>query len=140
MNNKEVYYEILDENAILPTKSNVGDACYDVFTIEDYSLKPGERHAFRTGLKFRAPKGYFIELRPRSGLALKYGITIVNTPAVIDRNYGREVFVILVNLSNKTYNVKRYDRIAQMTITPSYTIRFIRRAIHGRAGLGSTGR
>lgn len=83
---------------------------------ESLEIRPLERVLIPTGLIFEIPKGYEAEIRPRSGLAIKYGITILNTPGTIDSDYRGEVKIILINLSDKPYLINRGDRIAQMVI------------------------
>lgn len=84
---------------------------------ESYELKPLERHLFRTGIYIGIPDGYECQVRPRSGLALKYGITVLNTPGTIDADYRGEICVILVNLSDTPFTVHDGDRIAQIVFS-----------------------
>ena len=84
---------------------------------ESYELKPLERHIFRTGIYLEIPHGYECQVRPRSGLALKYGITVLNTPGTIDADYRGEICVILVNLSDTPFTVHDGDRIAQIVFS-----------------------
>ena len=84
---------------------------------ESYELKPRERHMFRTGIYLGIPHGYEGQVRPRSGLALKYGITVLNTPGTIDADYRGEICVILVNLSDTPFTVHDGDRIAQIVFS-----------------------
>lgn len=84
---------------------------------ESYELKPLERHMFRTGIYLGIPDGYECQVRPRSGLALKYGITVLNTPGTIDADYRGEICVILVNLSDTPFTVHDGDRIAQIVFS-----------------------
>ena len=84
---------------------------------ESYELKPLERHMFRTGIYLGMPDGYECQVRPRSGLALKYGITVLNTPGTIDADYRGEICVILVNLSDTPFTVHDGDRIAQIVFS-----------------------
>jgi dUTP pyrophosphatase len=82
----------------------------------EISLKPGERKLIPTGFKMALPEGYEAQVRPRSGLAIKNGISVLNTPGTIDEDYRGEVGVILVNLGSEAFTVKRGDRVAQMVI------------------------
>lgn len=84
---------------------------------DDILLKPGQRVAIPTGLYIQLPDGFQAEVRPRSGLALKDGITVLNTPGTVDSDYRGEIKVILINLSNEDFLVKNADRIAQLVIT-----------------------
>ncbi len=85
---------------------------------ESYRLEPGTIHLFGTGFCLAIPAGYEIQVRPRSGLAVKYGVTVVNSPGTIDADYRGEVRVGLINLGRDAYTVRRGDRIAQMILAP----------------------
>ena len=85
---------------------------------ESYSLEPGEIYLFPTGLQVAIPPGYEIQVRPRSGLAVKHGITVINSPGTIDADYRGEVRVALINLGKTDFTVKRGDRIAQLVLAP----------------------
>jgi len=91
----------------------------------DVLLKPGQRVAIPTGLYIQLPDGFQAEVRPRSGLALKDGITVLNTPGTVDSDYRGEIKVILINLSNEDFVVKNADRIAQLVITRYEKIKWI---------------
>ena len=112
---------------------------------EDLVLQPGDRAAVPTGLIFEIPPGYEGQVRPRSGLALKHGITILNTPGTIDSDYRGEVKVILINLGSEPYTVHRGDRIAQILFSPVIQAEFIpvmevNDSERGAGGFGSTGK
>ncbi|MCX7864837.1 MAG: dUTP diphosphatase, partial [Novosphingobium sp.] len=98
----------------LPAYATDGAAGMDVLAAEDVTLAPGARHAVATGLAFAIPPGFEIQVRPRSGLALKHGISIPNAPGTIDSDYRGELRVILINLGDAPFEVKRGDRIAQL--------------------------
>lgn len=107
-------------------------------------LKPGERALVSTGLKMEIPTGYEAQVRPRSGLAIKYGITCLNTPGTIDSDYRGEVKVILINLGTEEFSINRGDRIAQMVFAPVTTADFslentLEASIRNSGGFGSTG-
>ena len=105
----------LHEDAKLPVYANeFGDSGADVFAIDDYSIAPGERALVKTGIKMAIPEGYEVQVRPRSGLALKHGITLANGIGTIDSDYRGEIKVILINLSKETYTINNGDRIAQL--------------------------
>ena len=87
---------------------------------EDLTLEPGDRKLIPTGIALSIPKGYEGQIRPRSGLALREGVTLVNTPGTIDADYRGEVGVLLINLGRRPFRVKRGDRIAQLIIAPVY--------------------
>ncbi len=101
----------------LPAKATEGSAGFDLASAEDGDLKPGERRLFATGFAVAIPAGYEIQIRPRSGLALKQGITLPNTPATIDSDYRGELKVALINLGAEPFRVSRGMRIAQMVIS-----------------------
>ncbi len=112
---------------------------------EDLVLKPGHRELIPTGLRIELPEGFEAQIRPRSGLAVKQGITIVNTPGTIDSDYRGEIKVLLINLGHSDYTIKRGDRIAQMVICPVITANFIMQeslneTFRSRGGFGSTGK
>jgi len=85
---------------------------------EDMVLAPGERKAVSTGLAFALPPGYEMQVRPRSGLALRHGVTVANAPGTIDSDYRGEVKVLLVNLGGESYTIQRGDRVAQLVVAP----------------------
>jgi dUTP pyrophosphatase len=108
-------------------------------------LEPGQRIAVSTGLVLEIPEGYEGQVRPRSGLALREGVTVVNAPGTIDADYRGELKVLLVNLGSKTAEIKRGDRIAQLVIAPVSRARFeetceLSTSERGSGGFGSTGR
>lgn len=128
----------------LPTYETDGAAGMDVQSAEDYVLAPGARHAVATGLAFAIQKGFEVQVRPRSGLALKKGITCLNTPGTIDSDYRGEVKVILANFGAEPFEIKRGDRIAQFVIAPVTIGKFtevdsLDDTERGDGGFGSTG-
>ena len=102
----------------LPAYATPGAAGMDVVAAEDATLAPGARAAVATGFAMAIPAGYEVQVRPRSGLALKHGITCLNTPGTIDADYRGEVKVLLINLGQEPFTIKRGERIAQMVIAP----------------------
>ena len=129
----------------LPSQATPGSAGYDITSAEDGRLAPLERKLFRTGFSIAVPEGFECQLRPRSGLALRHGITLPNTPATIDSDYRGELMVALVNLGAESFEVTRGMRIAQMVIARVERVTF--RAVEalpgterGAGGFGSTGR
>lgn len=117
----------------------------DLVAAVEVSIAPGERKLVPTGLKVAVPSGYELQLRPRSGLALKHGITLPNTPATIDADYRGELQVILINLGAEPFTVHRGDRIAQMLVQRVEPVSFreVRElpvSDRGAGGFGSTGR
>ena len=106
----------LNPEAIIPHYSHEGDAGMDVYSCEDYLINPLERKLISTGLIFEIPRGFEIQVRPKSGLALKSGITVLNTPGTLDSGYRGELKIILFNTSNKLYQVKKSEKIAQIVL------------------------
>ena len=130
----------------LPRYQTSGSAGMDLLAaVEDgLSLESGERRLIPTGLAIALPEGYEAQVRPRSGLALKHGITIVNAPGTIDSDYRGEVSVLLLNTGNAAFTVNRGDRIAQMVIAPVTQIAWapvddLDETERGAGGYGSTG-
>lgn len=113
-----VRFERLTATAQLPTYAHEGDAGMDLCADETCVLAPGERAAIGTGLRMALPPQMEGQVRPRSGLALKYGVTVLNTPGTIDEGYRGEVKVILINLGQVPFEVIRGMRIAQLVIAP----------------------
>ncbi|MBP6378832.1 MAG: dUTP diphosphatase [Sphingorhabdus sp.] len=128
----------------LPVYASTGAAGMDICAAEAITLKPGKRAAVPTGFAFAIPHGYEIQVRPRSGLALKNGITCLNTPGTIDCDYRGEVKVILANLGDEEFAIQRGDRIAQLVVAaaPQATISevdHLDETARGAGGFGSTG-
>ena len=132
------------EGLPLPAYATEGAAGMDVVAAEDLDLAPGARHAVATGFAMAIPENYEVQVRPRSGLALKHGITCLNTPGTIDRDYRGEVKVILANLGDAPFPIRRGDRIAQLVPAPVQRARFnlvdsLDDTARGVGGFGSTG-
>jgi dUTP pyrophosphatase len=128
----------------LPAYATDGAAGMDVVSAEDVTLAPGARHAVATGLAMAIPEGYEIQVRPRSGLALKHGISVPNTPGTIDSDYRGELKVILVNLGSEPFVIARGDRVAQLVLAPVVQAVWEEAAEldateRGGGGFGSTG-
>ena len=128
-----------------PAYATDGAAGMDVVAAEDVDLEPGARHAVATGFAMAIPAGYEVQVRPRSGLALKHGVTCLNTPGTIDSDYRGEVKVILANLGSETFAVRRGERIAQLVPAPVQRAVFaavetLSETARGEGGFGSTGR
>ena len=129
----------------LPAYATAHAAGMDVVAAEDVTLAPGARHAVATGFAIAIPEGYEVQVRPRSGLALKNGITCLNTPGTIDADYRGEVKVILANLGSEAFEVKRGERIAQLVPAAVQRAAFaeveeLDETARGAGGFGSTGR
>ena len=132
------------EGLQVPAYATDGAAGLDVVAAEDLTLAPGQRHAVATGFSVAIPEGYEVQVRPRSGLALKHGITCLNTPGTIDHDYRGEVKVILANLGSEPFEVRRGERIAQLVPAPVLKAQFVEVAelggtARGAGGFGSTG-
>lgn len=111
-------YVTADE-AIVPHKATKESAGFDLFPIEPFFLDPGERHLVNTGLKFRIPDGYEVQIRPRSGLAYKHGVTVLNSPGTIDSDYRGEIKVLLINHGTERYVHDNLAKaIAQAVVAP----------------------
>ena len=134
----------LHPDAVLPSYAHPSDAGMDVRSVQDLTIAPGKRALVPTGLVMLLPPMYEAQVRPRSGLALKSGVTVLNTPGTIDSGYRGEVGVILINLGEADFSVKKGDKIAQIVIAPvtQPTIEetdCIDETDRGTGGFGSTG-
>ena len=130
----------------LPSRQTAHAAGYDVASAEqDFALAPGERRAVGTGLAFEIPEGYEMQVRPRSGLALKHGITLPNAPGTIDADYRGELKVILQNGGSEPFTIRRGERIAQLVFARHEAPELVEsdaigETARGAGGFGSTGR
>jgi dUTP pyrophosphatase len=127
-----------------PSYATDGAAGLDVVSAEDLILAPGQRHAVATGFAIAIPEGYEVQVRPRSGLAMRHGITCLNTPGTIDHDYRGEVKVILANLGSEPFEIRRGARIAQLVPAPVLRAAFrevetLGETSRGAGGFGSTG-
>lgn len=128
----------------VPAYATAGAAGMDVVSAEDVLIPPGGRHAVATGFAMAIPDGYEVQVRPRSGLALKHGISLPNTPGTIDSDYRGELKIIMINLGGETFAIKRGDRIAQLVAAPVQLAEFaevteLDDTVRGEGGFGSTG-
>ena len=130
-----------------PHYATSGAAGMDIAAAIDevLTLGPGARAAVPTGIRCAIPQGFEIQVRPRSGLALKHGITVVNAPGTIDSDYRGEIKILLVNLGDKPFTIARGDRIAQLVVAPIalaeiVTVTDLDGTARGAGGFGSTGR
>jgi dUTP pyrophosphatase len=133
------------EGLPLPSYASTGAAGLDIVAAESLTLAPAARHAVATGFAVAIPEGYEVQVRPRSGLALKHGITCLNTPGTIDSDYRGEVKVILANLGAEPFEIVRGERIAQLVPAPVLRAEFaevdsLEETARGAGGFGSTGR
>ena len=106
----------LNENAILPEKQHDSDAGYDLHSIEDIILKPNQIYKVKTGIAIQIPNNYGGLVLPRSGLSSKYGISLINTPGLIDSGYRGELLIPLINHSSNEYTINKTERVAQLIL------------------------
>ncbi|WP_446741339.1 dUTP diphosphatase [Sphingobium yanoikuyae] len=128
----------------VPAYATAHAAGMDVVSAEEIILNPGDRHPVATGFALAIPEGYEIQVRPRSGLALKHGITLPNAPGTIDADYRGELKVLLINHGADPFPIKRGDRIAQLIVAPVQLASFVEvdmldDTVRGMGGFGSTG-
>ena len=128
----------------LPAYATEGSAGMDVVSAEDVTIAPGARHPVATGLAMAIPQGYEIQVRPRSGLAFKHGITVPNTPGTIDSDYRGELKVLLINHGAESFAISRGDRVAQLVLAPVVQAGWdevdeLDATERGAGGFGSTG-
>ncbi|PHP17783.1 deoxyuridine 5'-triphosphate nucleotidohydrolase [Sphingobium sp. IP1] len=132
------------EGLPVPAYATAHAAGMDVVSAEEITLNPGDRHPVATGFALAIPEGYEIQVRPRSGLALKHGITLPNAPGTIDADYRGELKVLLINHGADPFPIKRGDRIAQLVVAPVQLASFVEvdmldDTVRGQGGFGSTG-
>ncbi|MCY7397343.1 MAG: dUTP diphosphatase [Sphingomonas bacterium] len=132
------------EGLPLPSYATPGAAGMDVVAAEDFDLAPGQRHAVATGFKVAIPHGYEIQVRPRSGLAFKHGISVPNTPGTIDSDYRGELRILLINHGSESFAIRRGERIAQLVPAAVTRAAFdevdeLDDTHRGAGGFGSTG-
>jgi dUTP pyrophosphatase len=135
----------LNKDAVIPAYQTKEAAGFDLHSIEDVVIKPGERKLIGTGLAFEIEFGYEVQIRPRSGLAYKHGITVLNTPGTIDSDYRGEIKVLLINHGNEEFEIKKNERIAQAVIAPVIQAEIVEveelsDTERGSGGFGSTGK
>ena len=136
-----------DKNIKLPTYKTSGSSGMDLVAHikNKITISPGKTAMIPTGIAMAIPKNYEIQIRPRSGLAAKNNISVLNTPGTVDSDYRGEIKIILINLGKKPFIVKYGDRIAQMVLCPISKVKFLEveslpKTIRGKSGFGSTGK
>ena len=134
-----------NDDLLLPSYATELSSGVDLRSCESADIQPGQRMAVGTGLKVEIPEGYECQVRPRSGLALKHGVTVLNAPGTIDADYRGEIRVILVNLGESPFRIEKGDRIAQMVLTRVEKINWeespeLGDTERGSGGFGSTGK
>ena len=142
--NLKIFFKKLHKDAVVPKYAFEWDACCDVSSIETVVLKPMERYAVATGLAVKIPSGFEMQVRPRSGLAFRQGLTVLNSPGTIDAGYRGEVKILLLNLGEESIKISKGDRIAQLKFSPVYIGHFIEvdnlsATSRGTGGFGHTG-
>lgn len=140
-----IRFKILDNSATLPVQAHPGDAGMDLSSIEDATIAPGARRLVHTGLAVEIPFGFEGQVRPRSGLALKHGVTVLNTPGTIDAGYRGEIGVVLANFGDAPFAVEKGMRIAQLVIAAVTEVAVevvgeLSQSERGAGGYGSSGR
>ena len=140
----ELKIKRINNDAIIPRYAHEGDAGMDLFSCDDDTIKPSERKLIKTGLCFEIPEGFELQIRPRSGLALKKGISVLNTPGTVDAGYRGELGVILINLGDEDFRVSKGDRIAQAVLNKVETAKIrvvedLSETSRGDGGFGSSG-
>lgn len=134
----------LAPDAMLPHYAHPGDAGLDLFAAEHVEIAPGESKLVKTGISIELPKGSEAQVRPRSGLALKHAVTVLNTPGTIDEGYRGEVGVIMINHGKQIFVIEKAMKIAQMVIKPVLSVEVqevmdLSETQRGEGGFGSTG-
>lgn len=137
--------QLIHKDAKMPFRANPGDAGLDLYAVEDKLIKPGESALIPTGIVIELPQGTEAQVRPRSGLALKHSITVLNSPGTIDEGYRGEIRVILINHSKKDFLVEKHMRIAQMVIAPVLQVQVeqveqVSDSTRSAQGFGSSGK
>ena len=143
-NQVKIKIKKLSPEAIIPHYVHEGDAGMDVYSIEDLTLNVGDIKLVKTGLCFEVPRGYEIQVRPKSGLALKNGITLTNSPGTLDSGYRGELGVIMQNLGKLAHEIKKGEKIAQLVLAKYEGAQIIEvtdlsETTRGEGGFGSTG-
>jgi dUTP pyrophosphatase len=143
---QKILIKKLHSDVNLPAYETSGSSGMDLqaYISEEIILKPGERKLIPTGLSIAIPENLEIQIRPRSGLAYKKGISVVNTPGTIDSDYRGEIKVLLINLGKEDFIIKKFERIAQMVVCPITKVVLTETndlpdTIRGEGGFGSTG-
>ena len=140
-----IRFKLLDNSATIPVQAHPGDAGMDLSSIEDATIAPGARRLVRTGLAVEIPFGFEGQVRPRSGLALKHGVTVLNTPGTIDAGYRGEIGVVLANFGDAPFAVEKGMRIAQLVIAAVAEVAVevvgeLSQSERGAGGYGSSGK
>ncbi|GAA0820865.1 dUTP diphosphatase [Clostridium tertium] len=145
MNNLKLKVQKIHNEAIIPNYAHKGDAGLDLYSVEEVKINPSETALIKTGIKIELPPQTEAQVRPRSGLALKHGITVLNTPGTIDEGYRGEVGVVLINHGKETFIVEKGMKIAQMVVKPVWYVEVdeveeLSKTERAEGGFGSTGK
>lgn len=140
----KIKFQKISKDAVIPEKAHKSDAGLDLYSVEDKVIKPGKFGIVKTGLKMSMPNNYEAQIRPRSGLAAKKGVTVLNTPGTVDAGYRGEVGIILINHSDSEFKIQKADRVAQMVISKlsRFSIKEVSNLVKSdrdEGGFGSTG-
>ncbi len=143
MQSIDIKFQKLHPDAQVPSYAHMGDAGADVYAVAEVTLQPHDRAAIPTGLAVDIPIGFEIQVRPKSGLALKHGITVLNAPGTVDAGYRGEIQVIVINLGTEAYTFTKGQKIAQLVLKPVIQAEYIEGELgasdRGIGGFGSTG-
>ncbi|MBS1713026.1 MAG: dUTP diphosphatase [Armatimonadetes bacterium] len=136
---------VLEPGAAAPDYASDGAAGLDVRSYEDVTLAPMERRLVRTGVRVEVPSGFEVQVRPRSGLAIKHGLALVNSPGTVDSDYRGEIGVVMINLGSDVVQLSRGERVAQLVVAPVERVEVVEtdalsETTRGEGGFGSTGR
>lgn len=134
----------LNQDAIIPNYAHITDSGMDLYSIEDKIIRPNETALIKTGLKIELPPNTEAQIRPKSGIALKNSVTVLNTPGTIDEGYTGEIQVILINHGERLYKVNKGEKIAQLVVMPVIRVQVeeieeLQETSRGVGGFGSTG-
>lgn len=145
MNKLKLKVQKIHNEAIIPNYAHKGDAGLDLYSVEEVKINPSETSLIKTGIKIELPPQTEAQVRPRSGLALKHGITVLNTPGTIDEGYRGEVGVVLINHGKETFIVEKGMKIAQMVVKPVWYVEVdeveeLSETERAEGGFGSTGK
>ncbi len=143
MQTVEIKFQKLHPDAQVPNYAHIGDAGADVYSVTEVTLYPQNRVVIPTGLAVDIPIGYELQVRPKSGLALKHGITVLNSPGTVDAGYRGEIKVILINFGAAAYTFVKGQKIAQLVLKPVIQANYVESELgnsdRGVGGFGSTG-
>jgi dUTP pyrophosphatase len=139
-----IFFKKLSQDAVIPMYQSKGASGMDLHSIEKLDIGIGEIKLVSTGLAVEIPDGFEGQIRPRSGLAAKKGVTVLNTPGTIDADYRGEIKIVLINLGNEVFHVEKGDRVAQLVIAPVERVEikeitYLNQTERGENGFGSTG-